>query len=245
MASRMKRPSGVQVALFVAMGTALTVPGSAEVPPSTCFGTPKKGALKDGVKLPLDGANFRAYGELPWKKGRTYVHSTVHAIILESYADVAKRGSPHRFVYGETGWKKGGRIKPHRTHQNGLSVDYMVPVRDAAGQPAQIPTTRKNRFGYDVNFDSNGASGKLRIDFEAIADHLASLKRAAATHNVRVAKVIFDPKLRRRLEKTKWWSEIKDLPFTKNRVWVRHDEHYHVDFAVPCEPMSKRRAGKK
>jgi penicillin-insensitive murein endopeptidase len=24
------------------------------------------------------------------------------------------------------------------------------------------------------------------------------------------------------------------LPFMKGKSWVRHDEHYHVDFAVPC-----------
>lgn len=22
----------------------------------------------------------------------------------------------------------------------------------------------------------------------------------------------------------------------KGRPWVRHDEHYHVDFALPCKP---------
>lgn len=24
------------------------------------------------------------------------------------------------------------------------------------------------------------------------------------------------------------------LPFMKGKPWVCHDEHYHVDFAVPC-----------
>jgi len=24
--------------------------------------------------------------------------------------------------------------------------------------------------------------------------------------------------------------------FSTRRSWVRHDEHYHVDFDIPCEP---------
>jgi len=28
------------------------------------------------------------------------------------------------------------------------------------------------------------------------------------------------------------------LNFMKGEAWVRHDEHYHVDFAVPCKPLS-------
>jgi penicillin-insensitive murein endopeptidase len=29
----------------------------------------------------------------------------------------------------------------------------------------------------------------------------------------------------------------QNLRFMKNKPWVRHDEHYHVDFAVPCKPL--------
>ena len=29
---------------------------------------------------------------------------------------------------------------------------------------------------------------------------------------------------------------LKDnIQFSKRRSWVRHDEHYHVDFAIPCK----------
>ena len=30
------------------------------------------------------------------------------------------------------------------------------------------------------------------------------------------------------------------LPFMKGKPWVRHDEHYHGDFAVPCKPNAGR-----
>jgi penicillin-insensitive murein endopeptidase len=51
--------------------------------------------------------------------------------------------------------------------------------------------------------------------------------------------VIFDPKLRLRLVGTPAWSDIKELPFMTKPAWIRHDEHYHVDFEVPCRPFTK------
>ena len=28
---------------------------------------------------------------------------------------------------------------------------------------------------------------------------------------------------------------IEHVQFSKQRSWVRHDEHYHVDFSIPCQ----------
>ncbi len=204
---------------------------------SRCLGTPSKGRLENGVQLPARGANYRTYGQVPWRLGRTYVHEDVRAAVLEAYAALETSQVGHVFVYGETGFFEGGPFEPHRTHQNGLSVDFMVPVRKGAA-PAQLPTTPGNRFGYGVHFDRLGRSGGLAIDFEAVAAHLAELRRAAEQRGMRIEKVIFAPELRRRLRGTTRWGEIRDLPFTKKRVWVRHDEHYHVDFATSCAPLT-------
>ena len=92
-----------------------------------------------------------------------------------------------KFVYGETGWAGGGRFKPHRTHQNGTSVDFMVPVRNDAGASVPLPRGYGDRYGYDLEFDASG--------------HL--------------------------------------LTFMAAKPWIRHDEHYHVDFAVPCKALTK------
>lgn len=29
----------------------------------------------------------------------------------------------------------------------------------------------------------------------------------------------------------------KNIPFMKEKAWIRHDEHYHVDFSVACKPL--------
>ena len=49
-------------------------------------------------------------------------------------------------------------------------------------------------------------------------------------------RVIFDPKLQPKLFKTKYGDYLKaNVQFSKKRSWLRHDEHYHVDFSVPCK----------
>ena len=225
----------VVVALF---GVVAWISGSSSDRPSTCFGTTSGGALGDAWKLPRSGTNFRAYSTLGWLAGRTFVHSAVHDVVLDAYQRLASAHPKYTFVYGETGFESGGSFKPHRTHQNGLSVDFMVPVRDVSGAVVELPTSPLQKFGYALEFDETGKLGELRIDFEAIAWHLAELKRAAASRHVRIARVIFDVKLRARLLSTRAWPEIRDLPFSTKPPWIRHDEHYHVDFDVPCRPLA-------
>lgn len=227
---------GVGAIVLMALGAgALFADGGGR--PSTCLGRPGHGGLRDGWKLPRSGDNFRAYSDVGWVAGRTYVHSRVHALVLEAYAKLARALPQQRFVYGETGWESGGPIPPHRTHQNGLSVDFMVPVRDAEGAPAELPTIAANKYGYGVELDADGRGDGFRIDFEAMAEHLAQLDAAAQKRGLRIARVIFDPKLRARLATTTRWDRIRHLPFSTRPAWVRHDEHYHVDFDVPCRPL--------
>jgi penicillin-insensitive murein DD-endopeptidase len=160
---------------------------------STCYGTVAKGRLESGVALPSRGPNFTSYSSMAEAVGRTYVHSTVRDILVDAYRELEKSAPGAHFVYGETGWKDGGRIRPHRTHQNGLSVDFMVPVRNRQGQAADLPISALNRFGYDLEFDRQGRFDDLTIDFRAVAEHLYQLDRAARARGVGIALVIFDP----------------------------------------------------
>jgi len=136
-------------------------------------------------------------------------------------------------VIGETSWLSGGSMKPHHTHQNGLSVDFMVPVRNHENEIETLPTSVFNKFGYNAEFDSTGKNEYYYIDFESIAIHLYYLNKAAQNQNVKIDLVIFDPTLQKLLFKTEYGAKIKEkLRFTKKAVWVRHDEHYHVNFKV-------------
>ena len=204
-------------------------------PPSTCYGSTDNGRLDNGWKLPASGANFHAYSLVGVAAGRNHVHSQVHGIILDAYARLEKTLPGKTFVYGETGWADGGSFKPHKTHQNGLSVDFFVPVLNGAGQSASLPISPFNRLGYDLEFSASGQYQDLRIDFEAMASHLFALKAAADRQGIPIWRVIFDNDLQRPLFATSRGAELKAaLTFSTKKPWVRHDEHYHVDFVLPC-----------
>lgn len=206
---------------------------------SICYGAVSRGRIEGAVKLPTEGKNFTAYSTLAAGIGRTYVHAKVHDIVLAAYHALEQSAPNKSFVYGETGWASGGRFRPHRTHQNGLSVDFMVPVLDQDLRSVALPTNATNQFGYAVEFDANGVFEDYRIDFEALAEHLYQLHIAAKKHGAGIALVIFDPPFLPRLFATARGKFLqKNLNFMKKKAWVRHDEHYHVDFALPCKPMA-------
>ncbi len=205
---------------------------------STCYGTPSNGRLENGVKLPKIGSNFEPYSSTGVAIGRTYVHSKVAEVVADAYAVLARTSPRVKYVYGESGWKEGGRIKPHRTHQNGLAVDFMVPVRNAQRESVVLPSGVTNKFGYGIEFDSRGRFEDLAIDFEAIADHLYALHSAAIAKGIHIERVIFDPAFLPKLYETKRGDFIEaNINFMKGQAWVRHDEHYHVDFAIPCKRL--------
>ena len=220
------------------------LPLAARAAGSRCHGTVGRGSIEGSVKLPVSGPNFQAYSALGAALGRTHVHSMVAEVLSAAYGALAVTLPDARFVYGETGWPSGGRLRPHRTHQNGLSVDFFVPVRDAAGRSVPLPTTAMRRFGYDIEFDAQGRYEGLSIDFAAMAEHLYQLHLAARARGVGIALVIFDPPFLAKLFAAPRGPHLKqNLRFMSGRAWVRHDEHYHVDFDVPCEPGGAASAG--
>ena len=203
---------------------------------STCYGTTKMGKLENGVQLPTEGKNFTSYGMIPVKSGRTYVHSTVKKVVVDTYELLLKQYPDKVFKYAETGFKNGGKFKPHKTHQNGLSIDFMVPVVNKQGKSVHLPTHPLNRYGYNIEFDKKGLFKDYKLDFDALGAHLVALHKAAITNGIKVWRVIFDPVLQPYLYESKHGDYIKNnIHIPKKRSWVRHDEHFHVDFIVKCK----------
>src|SRR6476620_11012801 len=209
---------------------------------SVCYGDAATGRLERGRRLPYAGENYRAYSMLGFALGRTYVHSTVRDVMRDAFAELAKSRPELRFIYGESGWASGGRFRPHKGHSNGTAADFFVPVRTLEGKVSQLPTSSFNLFGYAIQFDRNGRSGSNTIDFEAMALHLLALERAARAHGIGIRRVIFDVNLQPKLAANGAGGQVmKRLAFNKQQAWVRHDEHYHVDFRVPCRPADLAR----
>jgi penicillin-insensitive murein endopeptidase len=207
---------------------------------SSCFGTTSNGYIQNSVKLPSKGKNFLSYSSIANLAGRTYVHSKVRDIIITAYKELEMEQPTKVYKYAETGFKKGGWFKPHKTHQNGLSVDFMTPVVNNQGDSVHLPTNLLNKLGYNIEFDKNNRFDGMLIDFEALAAHIVSLHRESKKQGYGLWRVIFAPELQPYLFKTQYANYLKDnIQFSKKRSWVRHDEHYHVDFAIPCNKNKK------
>lgn len=203
---------------------------------SICYGTTSNGRLENGVELPAEGKNFVAYSSVARLAGRTYVHSSVSEIILISYQRLEQEQPAKVYKYAETGFREGGQFSPHKTHRNGLSVDFMTPVKNAEGTSVHLSTHPFNRFGYDIEFDKKGRYEDLTIDYDAMAAHIYLLHKVAREKGFDLWRVIFDPDLQAGLFRTQYGAYLKKhITFSKKRSWVRHDEHYHVDFSIPCQ----------
>ncbi len=151
---------------------ALSVTCSAAVaePESVSLGTPAHGSLQGGISLPTEGDGFVTYSRLGNWLGRQYVNSRVLDTLLAGFAALHAAQPDRLFVVGETGLRNGGRFRPHRSHQNGLSVDIFMPVRNAVGQRVLMPTEPWQKFGYAHEFDAEGREGGLVIDFTSLAE---------------------------------------------------------------------------
>ncbi|OUS30491.1 replication initiation protein [Gammaproteobacteria bacterium 45_16_T64] len=216
--------------------TFVFLPGVIRSETSECYGTTSNGRLDRGVALPSSGANYEGYSQVARLAGRTFVHSSVRDIVVQSYKNLAQSDPTKVYKYAETGFKEGGEFSPHKTHRNGLSIDFMTPVKDEAGISVHLPTHPLNKFGYDIEFDKNSRYENLVIDYEAMASHIVALHKEAITQGFNLWRVIFDPELQSKLYKTKNGEYLKNnISFSKKRSWVRHDEHYHVDFIIPCK----------
>ena len=204
--------------------------------PSRSVGTPDRGRLENGKRLPTSGANFRAYSRIDTLLGRNSVHGLVRTVILEAYATLEETAPDLTFVYAEASWPSGGPIPSHRTHMNGLSVDFMVPIRDGQGNSVPLPNLPWTYFGYRLEFDAKGRLGDLQIDFEAIAKHLDALQHAARTHGIRIDLVVLAPEYLPLLWQTPTGRSLQDKfsPFYREPAKTRHDEHYHVNFSNPA-----------
>jgi len=207
---------------------------------STCYGTTSNGKLENGVKLPSSGKNYVSYSTVAAIAGRTYVHSKVKNIIVNAYQSLESEQPEKVFKYAETGFKHGGQFKPHKTHRNGLSVDFMTPVVNESGTSVHLPTHPLNKFGYNIEFDDKDKYKQYSIDYVALAAHIVALHQEAKAQKVDLWRVIFDPKLQPKLFETEYADYLKKhIQFSKKRSWVRHDEHYHVDFEIPCKELVK------
>ncbi len=196
--------------------------------PSISKGSVGKGSIINAKRMNFRGKNFTTLSFPHYILGRTFVNDQLRTVLLEAYETCEKTSPTITFVVGEIGLKNGGHFPPHRTHRNGMSVDLMTPLLKN-NKPYRTHWIG-NLWGYALDFDNKGNNGKISIDFETTAKHIKALEIAAKANGIRIKKIIFHPALRKKLLQTPTGKTIRHLPFSRNPVVIRHDDHYHIDF---------------
>jgi len=203
---------------------------------SESIGSVSSGQLKNATLIPFKGSNYEYFDLNSYVGGRAFTHSTVAAITVQTYQSLESQGVKRQFKVMEFSRKEGGKIFPHRTHQNGLSVDFMMPLQKD-GKP-YYELDKKGASHYLMEFDKEGRYSEdqsISIDFEMAARHLLELDAQARKEGMKIHKVIFNTDLKDELFSGKYGQKLKasGIYVTRNLSKLindLHDDHYHVDF---------------
>jgi penicillin-insensitive murein endopeptidase len=204
---------------------------------SESIGSVRNGKLKNGWLLPYRGNNFRYFSWVSYYLlNNAFVHSDVYQTVLDAYAACEDSCPDRTFVVMECSGKRGGRMLFHWTHQNGVSVDFMVPKKRK--DKTSVLSNHVGLVHYLLRFSPDGRfniSPKTEIDFEAMAHHLLALDDAAHRHSLRIRKILFHTDLHPELFSTPAGQrlaarDLRFIPHLSEFVNRFHDDHYHVDF---------------
>ena len=199
-------------------------------------GSVSEGSLINGKLFPFSGPNFHYFDTLSYINSRAYLNNKVKEAVLETYNELKIEFPDRQFCIMECSNKNGGKIIPHRTHQNGLSIDFMVPL--IKNQKPYYGLDTIGRKHYFLEFNKKGQYNfdtSISIDFDLIAKHILLLNKQLNERKLKISKVIFKLELKDKLYVTPNGQLLK-----KSGIYLAqqltpiinalHDDHYHVDF---------------
>jgi penicillin-insensitive murein endopeptidase len=205
--------------------------------PSMSIGTTGNGTLENAKLIPFSGKNFEYFDSGSYLMGRAYTNDKVLRTVLATYQDLDSVMPNRKFYIMEASKQFGGKLWPHRTHQNGLSIDFMMPM--LKDNKPYYGFTKLGVQHYQLHFNDNGTSEddeSIKIDFNTIARHILLLNRQAKKQRMKVSKVIIKIEYKPYLFATEYGKLLK-----KSGIYVvqsltpavnqLHDEHFHIDFS--------------
>ncbi|WP_020569431.1 penicillin-insensitive murein endopeptidase [Neolewinella persica] len=200
-------------------------------------GTVGKGSLENAWLVPYFGKNYRYFSPVSYYLlNRGYTHHRVHNTILDAYQTCETTCPGVQFRLMECANKHGGKMWPHRTHQIGLSADFMLP-KTRNGSAHRL-LDHLGIWHYLLSADGRGAySKRVSIDFETMGRHLLALDDAARTNGLRIKKIIVQIDLKEEFYASPSGKKVRQrgIYFAKSLprlVDELHDDHYHVDFEL-------------
>lgn len=203
---------------------------------SKSTGAVSNGKMTNGKLIPFYGKNFSYFDKGSYLGGRGFVNSKVLATILGSYKQLESLVPDRHFYIMESANKEGGKLYPHRTHQNGLSVDFMMPLIKENKPYYKLDTIGTSH--YLLSFNDSGKYGydtSIKVDFNLIAKHILILNEKAKIEGLKIKKVIIKIEYKDELFATEYGKKLKNsgvyvVKGLSKLVNSMHDEHYHIDF---------------
>lgn len=205
--------------------------------PSKSTGSPGKGKLENAKLIPFSGKNFEYFDSGSYLMGRAYTNDKVLRTVLATYQDLDSAMPGRKFYIMEASKQFGGKLWPHRTHQNGLSIDFMMPL--LKDKKPYYGFAKLGVQHYQLHFNDNGTyedDESIKIDFNTIARHILMLNKQAKNQRMKVNKVIIKIEYKPHLFATEYGKLLK-----KSGIYVvqsltpavnqLHDEHFHIDFS--------------
>lgn len=201
-------------------------------------GTVGNGTLENGKLVPFSGPNFNYFDTTSYVSSRAFVNDKVRTAMLNTYKKLQITSPERHFCIMECSHEHGGKLSPHRTHQNGLSVDFMTPLLKDG-----VPYYDLDDLGaqhYLLDFDDDGKYTKdpsISIDFDAMALHILTLNEEARKVGLGIEKVLFKIELKDELNYGPKGRALYDsgIYFAQKLTPLingLHDDHYHVDFKL-------------
>ena len=204
---------------------------------SRSIGSVRNGSLENGYILPYKATNFDYFSPLSYYiLDNGYIHSNVHKTMIDAFKLLETRTPDRFYSMMECSNQDGGPILVHRTHMNGMSIDFMSP---------KLRNGKQNRFWdhlgiwhYALEFDEDGRlliDKMTIIDFESIAEAVIAIDDAAQANGLKIRKVIWKINLKDNVFATEAGKEIqrRGIYFVRNLpdiVDMVHDDHFHIDF---------------
>ena len=206
--------------------------------PSISSGLVSKGKLEHGKLFPFKGNNYQYFDKASYLASRAFVNSRVLKTTLATYAVLETMLPDRIFGLMECSHPNGGELVPHRTHQNGLSIDFMSPLQKD-GKPYH-GLDDMGAFHYFMDFTDDGVYDKdstVSIDFETIVIHILELQKQAKKYGLRIKKVLLKTQLRDELYATTSGEKLRESDIYVVKALTPlinklHDDHYHIDFEV-------------
>lgn len=203
---------------------------------SQSLGTVSNGSIKNSKLLPFSGKNFKYFDKWSYLQGRAFLNGHVLKSLLNSYESLERTTPRRQFTVMECSHKEGGKLWPHRTHQNGLSVDFMMPL--VKNNKAYYELDSKGIKHYLLEFDNEGRYCKdkaVKVDFNLVAKHILGLETSARKFGYSVKKVIIKIEFKDELYASEYGKKLKRsgiyvVQGLTPKINALHDDHYHVDF---------------